>query len=90
MRIPEEESDDIKLGARGIQCWGQVPVLVRIRSVDFRTALFPRTADLIPLKNAVCKPIGLELDDVVTVPAGHARGREGAQRAGGQARSGRV
>lgn len=75
VRIPEEESEDIKLAARGIEYWGQVPVLVRIRSVDFCTALFPKDGRyLIPLKNAVRTPIGLEPDDVVTVGLDVGRG----------------
>ena len=43
VRILEGESGDIKLAARGIQYWGQVPVAVRINEVEFRTALFPKT-----------------------------------------------
>jgi hypothetical protein len=42
--IPAAESADIKLLAKGIEYWGQVPVTVRIRDTLFSTALFPRTA----------------------------------------------
>ena len=68
VRIPEVESDDIKLAAKGIVYWGQVPVAVRIHDVEFRTALFPKDGRyLIPLKNAVRKPLGVEVEEVVTV-----------------------
>jgi hypothetical protein len=66
--IPEEESADIKLAAKGMEYWGQVPVMVRIGKVNFTTALFPRDGSyLLPLKDAVRKSAGLEVDDVVAV-----------------------
>jgi uncharacterized protein DUF1905 len=40
--IPEEESEDIKFAAKGVEYWGQVPVVVRTLGIDFTTALFPR------------------------------------------------
>lgn len=68
VRIPEEESEDIKLAARGIEYWGQVPVRARIHGVEFETALFPKDGVyLLPLKVAVRKATRVELDDVVTV-----------------------
>jgi hypothetical protein len=68
VRIPEEESEDIKLAAKGMEYWGQVPVVVRIRDVDFTTALFPKDGlYLLPLKDAVRKPAGIELDQVLAV-----------------------
>lgn len=68
VRIPEVESVDIKLAARGIEYWGQVPVAVRIHDAEFRTALFPKDGRyLIPLKNAVRKPLSVEVEEVVTV-----------------------
>ena len=52
--IPEDESADIKLLAKGIEYWGQVPVTARINSVEFSTALFPKDGRyLLPLKDAV-------------------------------------
>ncbi len=68
VRIPEEEGADIKFAAKGVEYWGQVPVLVRIGSVEFRTALFPKDDTyLIPVKDAVRRPAGIELDQVVAV-----------------------
>ena len=66
--IPEDESADIKLAAKGMEYWGQVPVMVRIGEVEFTTALFPKDGSyLLPLKAAVRTSAGLEVDDVVTV-----------------------
>jgi hypothetical protein len=65
LRIPEEESADIKLAAKGIEYWGQVPVVVRIGETEFATALFPKDGRyLIPLKDAVRKAAGIDVDDV--------------------------
>jgi hypothetical protein len=66
--VPNEESDDIKLAAKGIEYWGQVPVTARIRDTDFSTALFPKEGRyLLPLKNAVRKSAQIELDQIVAV-----------------------
>ena len=66
--IPPEESADIKLAAKGIEYWGQVPVTVRIRGTEFSTALFPKDGRyLLPLKDAVRKAAGIDLDDIVVV-----------------------
>ena len=66
--IPEGVSADIKLAAKGMEYWGQVPVTVRIGELKFTTALFPRHGSyLLPLKDAVRSSAGLEVDDVVAV-----------------------
>jgi hypothetical protein len=66
--IPEEESADIKFAAKGMEYWGQVPVMVRIGDAEFTTALFPKDGSyLLPLKDAVRKSAGLEVDQVVAV-----------------------
>jgi hypothetical protein len=68
VRIPEEESDDIKFAAKGIEYWGQVPVVVRIGHTEFTTALFPKDGRyLIPLKGAVRKSAGIEVGQVLEV-----------------------
>jgi hypothetical protein len=68
LSIPEEESADIKFAAKGIEYWGQVPVMVRIGHIDFATALFPKDGRyLIPLKDAVRKSAGIEVDEVLAV-----------------------
>lgn len=66
--IPEEDSEDIKLAAKGIEYWGQVPVLVRIADVHFTTALFPKDGGyLLPLKDAVRRSAGIEPDQLLAV-----------------------
>ena len=66
--IPKEESDDIKLVAKGIEYWGQVPVTARIGDTDFSTALFPKEGCyLLPLKNAVRTSARIEAGQIVAV-----------------------
>lgn len=68
VRIPGEESEDIKLAAKGLEYWGQVPVVVRIEDTEFTTALFPKDGGyLLPLKDAVRKSLGVEVDQVLEV-----------------------
>jgi hypothetical protein len=68
VRIPEDESADIKFAAKGIEYWGQVPVAVRIRDIEFRTALFPKDGRyLIPLKAVVRTSAGIDVDQTVGV-----------------------
>jgi hypothetical protein len=66
--IPKEESADIKLVAKGIEYWGQVPVTVRIRDTEFSTALFPKDGRyLLPVKDAVRESTGIAVDQVLAV-----------------------
>lgn len=66
--IPADESADIKFAAKGMEYWGQVPVMVRISDTSFKTALFPKDGRyLLPLKDAVRKSAGIEPDHVVAV-----------------------
>jgi hypothetical protein len=66
--IPEEESGDIKFAAKGLEYWGQVPVIVRIRDIEFTTALFPRHGRyLLPLKDVVRRSADIQLDELLTV-----------------------
>lgn len=68
VRIPEEESADIKVAAQGVEYWGQVPVVVRVGGTEFTTALFPKDGCyLLPLKVAVRRQAGIEPDQVVEV-----------------------
>ena len=68
LRIPEEESADIKFAARGIEYWGQVPVVVQISDVEFTTALFPKDGRyLIPLKEVVRKSANIEPGQLLVV-----------------------
>jgi hypothetical protein len=68
VRVPEEDSADIKVAAKGVEYWGQVPVVVIIDDVGFTTALFPKDGRyLLPLKDAVRQEIRVEVDDMVDV-----------------------
>jgi hypothetical protein len=68
LRIPVEESEDIKFAAQGVEYWGQVPVVARIGDVEFTTALFPRDGGyLIPLKDVVRRSAKIQLDQMLTV-----------------------
>lgn len=68
VRVPEEESADIKLAAKGLEYWGQVPVVVRIGEVEFSTALFPKDGCyLIPLRISVREAVGGDLDELLDV-----------------------
>ena len=42
LQVSDEDSEDLKEAARGVEYWGQVPVLARLGDVEFRTALFPK------------------------------------------------
>ena len=67
LRIPEDESADIKLAAKGVEYWGQVPVVVRISRTEFTTALFPKDGHyLIPLKATVRKSLEIDVDEVLS------------------------
>jgi uncharacterized protein DUF1905 len=69
--IPEEESEDIKFAAKGVEYWGQVPVVVRTLGIDFTTALFPRDGRyLLPLKDVIRKSAGIEVEQVLAVAQG--------------------
>jgi hypothetical protein len=68
VRVPEEESADIKFAAKGLEYWGQVPVVVRIGDVEFGTALFPKDGRyLVPLRDVVRRSVGIEVDQVLAV-----------------------
>jgi hypothetical protein len=68
VRIPEDDSADLKIAAAGVEYWGQVPVTVEIAGVGFTTALFPKDgAYLLPVKDAVRKAAGIRLGETVVV-----------------------
>ena len=67
--VPEEESADIReVAAIATYGWGVIPVEARIGEVPFETSLFPKDGGyLLPLKDAVRKPLGLDEGDEVEV-----------------------
>ena len=68
VRIPVEDSEDIKVAAKGMEYWGQVPVVARIGDVRFTTALFPKDGCyLLPVKDVVRRRTAVEVDQLVAV-----------------------
>ncbi|GLV95332.1 MULTISPECIES: DUF1905 domain-containing protein [Streptomyces] len=67
--VPEEQSADVQqVAAMATYGWGVVPVEARIGEVTFETSLFPRDGGyLLPVRNAVRKPLGLVAGDDVSV-----------------------
>ena len=68
VRVPEEQSEDIKFAAKGLEYWGQVPVVVNIHGIEFGTALFPKDGRyLVPLRDSVRKAAAIDVDQVLAV-----------------------
>ena len=67
--LPEEESTAIhEVAAMASYGWGVIPVEASIDELDFETSLFPKDGGyLLPLKDAVRRPLGLATDDQVDV-----------------------
>lgn len=68
VRVPAGDTDAIKDAAKGLEYWGQVPVLARIGDTEFTTALFPKDGRyLLPLRAAVRRAEGIEEGEPVDV-----------------------
>jgi len=68
VRVPDELTDAVKDAAKGLEYWGQVPVLVTIGDTEFWTALFPKDgAYLVPLRVAIRRAEGVEDGEDVAV-----------------------
>jgi hypothetical protein len=67
--LPDGAAGDIReVASMASYGWGVIPVLVRIGDVEFETSLFPKDGGyLLPLKDAVRRPEGIEVGDVVSV-----------------------
>lgn len=67
--IPQAESDEIKAVANAFTYgWGVIPVRAAIAGISFTTSLFPRDGGyLLPLKDAVRRPAGVGVGDIVAV-----------------------
>ena len=67
--IPEDESDAIASVASAFTYgWGVIPVRAEIAGMIFTTSLFPRAGGyLLPLKDAVRNPAGIDVGDRVEV-----------------------
>jgi GNAT superfamily N-acetyltransferase len=67
--VPEEESVALRAAASAASYgWGMLPIRARIGSTEWKTSLFPKDSGyLLPLKDAVRKPVGLDAGDAVDV-----------------------
>ncbi|MEU9128883.1 DUF1905 domain-containing protein [Kitasatospora sp. NPDC048540] len=67
--VPQEQSAEIReVASMASYGWGVIPVDARIGGTAFATSLFPKDGGyLLPVKNAVRKPLGLATDDEVSV-----------------------
>ena len=66
--LTEEAAEDVhdvrRMATYG---WGVIPVTAVIDEVEFTTSLFPKDGGyLLPLKDAVRKPVGIAVGDEVT------------------------
>ena len=66
--VPASVSADIQeLAAAVSYGWGAIPVEASIGGTTFTTSLFPKDGRyLLPLKDKVRRPLGLDVDDEVT------------------------
>jgi hypothetical protein len=69
VRVPEDDADEIRDVAAAVTYgWGMIPVAVTIGDTTLTTALWPKDGSyVVPLKDALRKPEGIALGDVVTV-----------------------
>jgi len=67
--IPEDESDAIASVATAFTYgWGAIPVRAVVAGTPFTTSLFPRDGRyLLPVKDAVRRPAGIGVGDLVAV-----------------------
>ncbi|MFG1621990.1 GNAT family N-acetyltransferase [Kribbella sp. NPDC049227] len=69
--VPVPEQEGVALRAAGSAAsygWGMLPIRARIGSAEWKTSLWPKDGGyLLPLKDAVRKPGGLDAGDVVDV-----------------------
>lgn len=67
--VPEDVSADVAQVAASVSYgWGVVPVEASIGGTVFTTSLFPKDGGyLLPLRDAVRRPLGLAVDDRVSV-----------------------
>lgn len=67
--VPEAEAAAIADVASSVTYgWGMIPAAVRVGDTDFTTALWPKNGGyIVPLKDAVRRQEGIDVDDVVEV-----------------------
>ncbi len=69
VRVPEDLCDDLRDLATDVTYgWGMIPVIVVVEEVEFETSLWPKDGGyLLPLKDRVRTPAGLEVGSPVRV-----------------------
>ena len=69
VRVPEDEAEEIRDVAAAVTYgWGMIPVAVTVGGTTLATALGPKDGSyVVPLKDAIRKPEGIGLGDVITV-----------------------
>ncbi|MEU0091756.1 GNAT family N-acetyltransferase [Kribbella sp. NPDC006257] len=69
LAVPEREGADLRAAALAASYgWGMLPIRARIGSVEWKTSLWPKDGGyLLPLKDAVRKPLKLSGGDAVEV-----------------------
>lgn len=69
VRVPDDEADQIRETAAAVTYgWGMVPVTVTVGETSVTTSLWPKDGSyVVPLKDALRRPEGIGLEDVVTV-----------------------
>ena len=67
--VPDEESAQLKAVSSSVTYgWGMIPVLARIGATEWETSLFPKNGRyVVPLKDKVREPEGIEDGDTVTI-----------------------
>lgn len=67
--VPPAEAAQIRRASKLVSYgWGVIPVEATIDGVTFTTSLFPKNGTyLVPLKDAVRKPIGITADDTIHI-----------------------
>ena len=67
--VPEDDAAQIEdVSAAVTYGWGMIPVTVRLGGSTWTTSLWPKDGGyIVPLKLAVRRAEGVEVDDVVTV-----------------------
>lgn len=67
--VPDAEAAAIAEVASAVTYgWGMIPAAVRVGDTEFTTALWPKNGGyIVPLKDAVRRDEGIDVDDVVEV-----------------------
>lgn len=67
--VPEKECAELKaISASVTYGWGMIPVMARVGSTEWKTAMFPKNGRyVLPLRDGVRRAVGLDEGDTVAV-----------------------